>query len=542
MPLSLSFLVNAKLNEIKSKTNQFPVSIFYFLFPSLFFLTLLFTRSRSGLIAFTIVDIAFWATLFFLSKRSTENKGLALKSNKLLFIIIHSVFTCCVFFNGIGISNIDSWITARGLQQKFISIINKEATQPKESDIASPVGPALETGGTESGEIRKYVWQGAINAWRSSPKTFLIGTGTETFAWAFYGNKPIAHNLTSEWDFLYNKAHNEYLNFLATTGIFGLVSYLFFIGSFIYICIQMIHDQYKKLQKEKHNLSFDIRHLTLVIGIFMGWLSLLITNFFGFSVVITQLFFFLFPAAILIFTHDSEKARIEKSFTMNSSLQKKLLALITGITSIAIAGVFLFWYADVQFAKGYRLNKAGQYAQGYAPLLLATTINPLEPLYHDEYAIGLSALALAAATQEDATLAGTLAKRAITENEESIRISPNNVNFWKSKTKILYALADYNPSFRLFARDALITAEKLSPMDPKILYNLAIIVGQSGNIPEAIGYLKKAIEIKQNYRDAYYALYIFYNENKKPTEARQIIETYLNSVDSFDEEFKKLVE
>ena len=96
-----------------------------------------------------------------------------------------------------------------------------------------PTGPALEVGGTESGEIRKYVWQGAFNAWKSTPKTMLIGTGTETFAFAFYQFRPVGHNLTSEWDFLYNKAHNEYLNYLATTGIFGLGSYLLFIGSFI---------------------------------------------------------------------------------------------------------------------------------------------------------------------------------------------------------------------------------------------------------------------------------------------------------------------
>ena len=43
----------------------------------------------------------------------------------------------------------------------------------------------------------------------------------------------MGHNLTSEWDFLYNKAHNEYLNYLATTGLFGLGSYLLFIGVFL---------------------------------------------------------------------------------------------------------------------------------------------------------------------------------------------------------------------------------------------------------------------------------------------------------------------
>ena len=56
-------------------------------------------------------------------------------------------------------------------------------------------------------------------------KAYLIGTGTETFAFAFYRYRPAGHNLTAN-GILYNKAHNEYLNYLATTGLFGLASYL----------------------------------------------------------------------------------------------------------------------------------------------------------------------------------------------------------------------------------------------------------------------------------------------------------------------------
>jgi O-antigen ligase len=60
----------------------------------------------------------------------------------------------------------------------------------------------------------------------------LFGTGVETFAFAYYTYRPAQHNMTSEWDYLYNKAHNEYLNYLATIGILGLGSYLLMIRSF----------------------------------------------------------------------------------------------------------------------------------------------------------------------------------------------------------------------------------------------------------------------------------------------------------------------
>ena len=55
----------------------------------------------------------------------------------------------------------------------------------------------------------------------------LFGTGVETFAYSYNFVRPLTHNLTSEWDYVYNKAHNEYFNYLATTGFIGLISYLF---------------------------------------------------------------------------------------------------------------------------------------------------------------------------------------------------------------------------------------------------------------------------------------------------------------------------
>ena len=73
--------------------------------------------------------------------------------------------------------------------------------------LTTTVAPVLESGGTESGVIRKFVWLGAIEVFKHYP---ILGTGPETFAFSFPMYKPVGHNLTSEWDFIYNKAHNEF--------------------------------------------------------------------------------------------------------------------------------------------------------------------------------------------------------------------------------------------------------------------------------------------------------------------------------------------
>ncbi|MEK6881094.1 MAG: hypothetical protein AABY22_15855, partial [Nanoarchaeota archaeon] len=99
-----------------------------------------------------------------------------------------------------------------------------------------------------------------------------------------YQYRPREHNLVSEWDFLYNKAHNEYLNFAANSGTVGLAAYLVLVGSSIYLIV--------KLALKKNEKSETIT----LVAILAGYAGILVTNFFGFSVVITQLFLFIFPA------------------------------------------------------------------------------------------------------------------------------------------------------------------------------------------------------------------------------------------------------
>lgn len=142
-------------------------------------------------------------------------------------------------------------------------------------------GTQLETGGSESGDIRKIVWKGALGVWRRYP---LFGSGVETFAYSYYNFRPAEHNLVSEWDFLYNKAHNEYLNFLATTGIFGLGTYLLLQ---VWISIWLL----------KHNQ----------VAFLSGLIALSVSNFFGFSTVPVALLFWLYPAFAFVLTHHATK-------------------------------------------------------------------------------------------------------------------------------------------------------------------------------------------------------------------------------------------
>jgi len=517
------------LTHITSIIKSLP-SIITFTGAILFFIVLLFTRSKTGLFAFAITDILFWGVILWKAK--------PFLSSVAPVFLIHAVMALVVFVNGSYIKQIDRYFTFNGWKE---AISRNAATTPTQTQ--QPSGTLLESGGTGSGTIRKYVWQGAMNAWKSSPKTLLIGTGTETFAWAFFRWRPVEHNLVSEWDFLYNKAHNEYLNYLATTGIFGLISYLFLIGMMGFVTIKT----YRVFSITKNNKQPPLKQNndkttytyppTLTLALLTGWISILITNFFGFSVVIIQILFFLFPAMIVIANTNADDTKKQRSLLLPTNTDEPIRIIAILFASYILIRLGVSWYADTQFAQGYRLNRSNSPAQAQPYLEHAISLSPNEPFYHDELSSSLAGLTVLVLDGKNASEAAKLAKESISENTKAISISPDNVNFWKTRTKIFYSFSTFDPQFNKMAIEALTKALNLSPNDPKILYNLAILYSRENDNDRAIELLKKAKEIKANYRDAYYALSVFYTELKKPEEAKAELMEYLTKVDPNDKDF-----
>jgi tetratricopeptide (TPR) repeat protein len=509
LPISLYFFVTG---TARATTMQVIKHVFGGLTAVLFFLVILYTRSRSGLLGAAVADIVFWLFIFSTKLSFKVLQSSALKLIVVPFFIVHCAFFIIIFVNGVYIDQIDRWVTFNAWKNRLTHVVT-----PVRKVEKTLSGTLLESGGTESGTIRKYVWQAAITAWRANPKNMILGTGTETYAFTFYQYRPQGHNMTSEWDFLYNKAHNEYLNYLATTGLFGLGSYLVFIGSFIYWFIKSKKD-------------------TISIALFSGWVSILITNFFGFSVVIMQIFFFLFPAVtIALAPHTNYRIlplrltkRMYQIFSL--TLLLALLALLVLLTR--------YWQADTFFSTGYRLARANQFAQAQIFDTKAITFNPGEPMYHDELATTLGSLTLSAADDKNATLAASLAKQSLRESDIAIRISPKNVNFRKTRTKLYYTFSTLDPELNQAAIAALEAAQSLSPTDPKIVYNLAILYGRQGNNERAVQLLQEAKTLKANYRDAYFGLYVFYTELKKPDLAKSQLQEYLDRVDPKDKDFQ----
>ncbi|EKE05049.1 MAG: hypothetical protein ACD_19C00426G0071 [uncultured bacterium] len=422
----------------------------YYLLLILFFVTLLFTKSRSGLLAFGIEAIIFWSFVFWQSKLKFVKE--------FVFIFLSFSFLAFVF-----------WY--KPITGNLSPIISQE--------------PALESGGTESGTIRKYVWFGAIEVFKHYP---ILGTGPETFAFSFPMFKPVGHNLTSEWDFVYNKAHNEFLNYLANTGILGFLSYIALV-----VCSIIIIFKSKR---------FDL---------LSGYIAILITNFFGFSVVPVSLLFFLIPAITIV--HRAEYIILSKN-TKTSIGQKIAIYFVLIINFYLLFVIYQYWRADIYF-------NSSQFEK-------ALDISPNEPNYISKYA---------------------LSKASVELSLNALNLSPYNQNVRKILISNLVKNSDKETNNLLPKADQILLAEGvikdgivLSPNDPRLYYQLGILQLKIAKSDEAVKNLEKTVELKPNYKEGRFALGSIYKALNQNSKAIEQFEYILKFIDPNDELTKKYLE
>lgn len=508
LPLALAIGLRRPNNETPHTTkNYFKVfNILFFVTAALFYIDLLWTRSQSGFMGFWLGFIIFISLCFIMFFK----KKLQVTKKYILYGIFGTtaLFLGITFFVGSPIEKLNT-LTLDGLKSSIAK--DTKATRSLEAKKKAASTSVGELGGTDSGKIRLIVWQGAFEIFKRYP---LFGSGVETFAYAYYKDRPQAHNLTSEWDYLYNKAHNEYLNYLATTGAFGLGSYLLIIVVFLLTVAKTV------FSKQTHISN----HPFLGMALLGSYIGILVSNFFGFSVVMTNMFFFIIP---LLF-YDLAAPQMIRTYPLLKNSEKdpsqitsaKTISLITVGIIIFFIELFLLnsWLADRKYAYGYNLNKVGEYTQANQFLVDAIKLRPGEDVYKDEASVNFATLALLSARQNQPAQASQAAKLSKALSDEVIANHPNNVIYYKSRTRVLYSLSQIDKKFLPEALEAIQSARILAPTDAKIGYNMALLLSQAGNQKKAVETLIETTKLKPDYRDAYYALALFYSEISKNLE------------------------
>lgn len=493
-------------NTHRTFTDHLPKILGRLAIVCLFISVVFFTGSRSGLlgigVGFGILAVLMIAVLF----KAMHEKKLADLKERAKIVFGFFAFTCFLLV-------VIMLSVPNPVREKLSRLIpQKSALTTTTPKVITPApGTQLEVGGSESGKIREVVWKGAVRVWKRYP---LFGSGVETFAYSYYRDRLKEHNLLSEWDFLYNKAHNEFLNYLATTGVVGLLSYVFMLGSFILYPLWVVRI------KLRSHVSQTLDHQSTffyLLAVSAGIVILSVSNFFGFSTVMVSCLTFIFAGVSIVIGKEER----EKSQTLSLEPENVTQAdwITIGIISLLSVLPLLYirklWIADIAYARGKQFNNAGQYEPAYAQLRKATQMVPEEPIFHDEFSSNLASIAVILAKQGDATASGAFAAHAISESDTTISQNGVHTNFWKTRIKVFLTLSQLNQELYKVVIKTLDTTHDLTPTDPKIVYYQALLAQTQNDLAGYERFLLQAIELKPNYEEARNALAKHYETQGK---------------------------
>jgi len=497
-----------------------------FAYALLLYFSILFTKSRSGIGAtFIIIVISLISliSLIILRRHPTSPKTpifltISLVSLiSLITLIVGSPFT------------------------PALRSLGQVGAKPIISNIAAqlnPPAPAKLVGGSDSMQIRQIVWSGAIELFRKHP---LVGTGLETFGYSYYWVRPVSHNLLSEWDFLYNKAHNEYINYLATTGIVGTSAYLIFILSSLVLFLKSIRSP-------------------LGLPLLLGYLSILITNYFGFSVVPVALFFYTFPALAYLAASSwkggpassGDSFQVEAHQHPNFSTTNTILLCLVAFAALgAVSVIFIRWQADMNYNQGKNLATYRYILPALPYLEKAVAAYPQEYNFRAQLAETQAQIAAALDDQIKTATSSSPAQlepakrqlQALINNslrnmDQAYRQNPYHLNLLKTKAKVEINLAFIDSKYYQDALATLIKANELAPTDPKITYNIGLIYDHLGQSDQASLAFQKALDLKPNYDQARVSYITLLQEQGKIEDAQAQLKLLLADYPEYKKQYE----
>lgn len=395
-----------------------------------------------------------------------------------------------------------------------------------------------------SAQVRMLVWDGAIQIWKQHP---LLGSGPETFDFQYNRIRLKVHNSAESWNKNFIKAHNEFLHILATTGIAGLAAYLILILAFFHGTIFGAY----RLLKGGPKASAPLEPL-LPIAVAAGYLGILVTNVFGFSLVPVALLLYILPALAFNWfgtipveeaatPKNAEREGIRFSLPFSGATQKIVIGGIVLFTLSSCAVIGSVLYADVLYAKAMKELMTDDPFETERLLTKAIKFNPFHAYYHCNLA---RAYALAAVKMKDIydnqSEFDNYRRLAVMEVERSVALNPVNDIIWRDKSTTLGLLVPLYPSYAGEAERAAWHAAEIAPSQPGNYYALWLLYVDLNKEQEAVSALTKAIELKPDYYEARFSLTLYYYRKHRLEEAARSLQEFLALAPSRQSELQTL--
>ncbi len=358
-------------------------------------------------------------------------------------------------------------------------------------------------------------WKISASAFRDTP---FLGSGPATYLFDFTTYKPAEFNSYNFWNFSFDSAYNEFLQFFASLGLVGLAALLF-------LCVVIVRVSWRQLVGQTQE---DVPHLIGSALAISGLLSIILLAIHATTLVsIVGTFFVL---AALMAAQKSAGKVFEFSMGLKASTadnkQLDLLPVLFFIAFLALAIPGLYRTYNVVAADYYHrraLLEAGKNGNlTYQNLQKAEQLNPIIDLYRVDLAQINFALANAIASQKgpsEASAAGsltdqdkqtiqTLLTQAINEGRAAVALNPRSSRNWQVLGSLYRNITGVTQNAFAFSLDAYGAAIQRDPLNPMLRLTVGGIYYSAKNYDLAVRFFADAANLKPDYANAYWNMAI----------------------------------
>lgn len=370
----------------------------------------------------------------------------------------------------------------------------------------------------------------------------LLGSGPSTFVFDYAKYKPEGVNETQLWDVKFDRSASRVLTMLTTTGLFGIISWIFIVVFVGYLFIS-------NLLKEKSGALWLNQ---LAVG--SAWLALLLGKILYSSNLTLEFSFWVLTAILVVITSHKFWEISLGSAPRVSLVLSFLLAvgLIITVSSFYLVGER--YAADAKFVQAINSFNEGQDLSKATELLnQAASLSQRNDIYLRNLAQSLQAQInqelLAAPTEEGARKIQELVAADINVAKRATEISPKNSTNWATLASIYQTIMPIIPGADEWAVSSWQKAIELEPANPyfftelgKTYTAIADLLAPSlqskddkvkadaeakvkENLAKAEEQLNKAITTKADYAPAHFELAMVYSRQGKTKEAIEKLET-----------------
>ena len=332
----------------------------------------------------------------------------------------------------------------------------------------------------------------------------ILGLGPNRFANRWLLSKPDGVNNTIFWNFDFNYGVGIIPTFITTTGILGMISWIVFLGLFLYTGFRYI------FIKTSNQFS---RYL--IISSFLASLYLWIANVFyvpGAAIFFLTFFFTgLFIGALI-----NENLIPMKSFIYLGNPRRSLISMpiLVVIIISSITGSYIYFQkmlSSIYFQKSLdSLNVKGNLdeAEKYATKAVSFSKTDLNyRLLSDIYLARLSSVVSQKNISSETLNAQfqSVFQNAIKNSKAAIDYDNTNYQNHLSFGRVYESVMPIEGAYKL-ASENYNNALKYNPKSPSINLMLARLEASNKNNDKAREYIMKSLQLKNNYTDAVFFL------------------------------------